>query len=175
RDVAHPDPHSFPTRRSSDLSPVHLHGILEPGAVTVQPARLVIGMRRVALEQGIQIFEETPVTHIETGDPVRVHTDDGTVTAQSVVLATNAWAAAIPALSRLIVPVNSSIVVTEPVRDVLHGSGWRGDEAINDSQTMVNYYRKTRDGRLAFGKGTGALARGSHIDATFSAHEPSLR
>lgn len=156
-------------------SPVHLHGILEPGAVTVQPARLVIGMRRVALEQGIQIFEETPVTHIETGDPVRVHTDDGTVTAQSVVLATNAWAAAIPALSRLIVPVNSSIVVTEPVRDVLHGSGWRGDEAINDSQTMVNYYRKTRDGRLAFGKGTGALARGSHIDATFSAHEPSLR
>src|SRR5690606_25090150 len=72
-------------------------------------------------------------------------------------------------------PVNSSIVVTEPVPQLLREIGWAGDEAINDSQTMVNYYRKTRDGRIAFGKGTGALAWGSRIDATFDRHEASLR
>lgn len=156
-------------------SPVHLHGILEPGAVTVQPARLVTGMRRVAMELGVEIFEETPVFHLETGRTVRVHTDRGAVTAGAVVLATNAWAVAIPVLSRLIVPVNSSIVVTEPVPELLEGSCWPGDEAINDSQAMVNYYRKVRGGRIAFGKGTGALSRGTHIDdATFGSHEPSL-
>lgn len=156
-------------------SPVHLQGILEPGAVTLQPARLVLGMRRVALEQGVTIFEDTPVTHLQSGRTVQVHTEHGVVTGDTVVLATNAWAAAIPGLSRLIVPVNSSIVVTEPVSDLLQASGWTGDEAINDSQTMVNYYRKTSGGRLAFGKGTGALSRGSHIDGTFGRHEPSLR
>ncbi len=156
-------------------SPVHLQGILEPGAVTLQPARLVLGMRRVALEKGVTIFEDTPVTHLQPGRLVQVHTDHGLVTGESVVLATNAWAAAIPALSRFIVPVNSSIVVTEPVPQLLREIGWAGDEAINDSQTMVNYYRKTRDGRIAFGKGTGALAWGSRIDATFDRHEASLR
>lgn len=156
-------------------SPVHLQGIFEPGAVTVQPARLAIGMRRVAMEMGVEIFEETPVLHLETGRTVRVHTDRGAVTAGAVVLATNAWAVAIPALSRLIVPVNSSIVVTEPVPDILNGSCWPGDEAINDSRKMVNYYRKTRGGRIAFGKGTGALSRGSRIDdATFGSHALSL-
>lgn len=155
-------------------SAVHLHGILEPGAVTLQPARLVLGMRRVALEKGVVIFEESPVTHLQPGPVVRVHTGQGVVSGCSVVLATNAWASAIPALSRLIVPVNSSIVVTEPIPELLQAWGWSGDEAINDSQKMVNYYRKTRDGRIAFGKGTGALSRGSHIDAVFSRDVPSL-
>lgn len=149
-------------------SSVHLAGVLERSNATVQPAALVRGMRRVALEAGIEIYENSGVTDIQPGNPVRLSTAQGQLSAANVVLATNAWAAALPELAKLIVPVNSSIVVTQPLPERLERMGWTGAEAITDSQLMVDYYRTTRDGRIAFGKGTGGLAYGSKIGAVFS-------
>ncbi|CPK06558.1 oxidoreductase [Bordetella pertussis] len=88
--------------------------------------------------------------------------------AGTVVLANNVWAAAIPELAPLITPVNSALVVTEPIGERLQELGWRGNEAITDSQLLVGYYRKTRDGRLVFGKGSGALSSGGRIGQVFS-------
>ncbi|WP_243751286.1 FAD-binding oxidoreductase [Paraburkholderia sp. BL10I2N1] len=154
-------------------SGVHRSGVLERTNATVQPAALIRGMRRVALERGVLIYENSQVREFTHDCPSVIRTANGEIRAETVVLATNAWAASIPELSRLIVPVNSSIVVTEPVPDRLRSIGWTGGEAITDSQLMVNYYRTTRDGRIAFGKGTGALAFGSAIGSTFSYHEAS--
>lgn len=156
-------------------SHVHLAGVFERSNATVQPALLVSGMRRVALANGVEIHEHTGVTAISPGEPVEVSTASASIRADRVVLATNAWAAALPELASAIVPVNSSIVVTEAIPHRLTEIGWTGGEAITDSQLMVDYYRTTHDGRIAFGKGTGALAYGSQIDATFSDHSPSLR
>lgn len=155
-------------------STVHLAGVFERSNATVQPALLARGMRRVALEKGIEIHERSGVTGIEPGNPARVSTARGEVEARSVVLATNAWAAALPELASLMVPVNSSIVVTEAVPGRLAKAGWSGGEAITDSQLMVDYYRTTRDGRIAFGKGTGAIAYGSRIGTVFSEDAASL-
>lgn len=154
-------------------SPVHQAGVLERSNATVQPAALVKGMRRVALAAGIRIFENTKVRDFSRGEPSTISTDAGEVRAASVVLATNAWAAAIPELSKLIVPVNSSIVVTEPIPERLAEIGWTGGESITDSQLMVDYYRTTRDGRVAFGKGSGAIEYGSTIGKRFSYDEES--
>ncbi|MNP28957.1 Gamma-glutamylputrescine oxidoreductase [compost metagenome] len=85
-----------------------------------------------------------------------------------MVLATNAWSAAIPELAKLFVPVGSSIVVTQPIGERLNSLGWSGAEAITDSQLLVDYYRTTADGRIAFGKGTGALSYGSRMGKVFS-------
>lgn len=155
-------------------SDTHLAGVYERSNATVQPGALVRGMRQVALKAGIRIFEKTPVNGIEPGRTVRLTSNAGHVSAGTVVLASNAWAAAIPELARLIVPVNSSIVVTEPIPSKLKAMGWTGEQSITDSQLMVDYYRTTRDGRIAFGKGTGALAYGSRIDDTFSQHQDSI-
>ena len=171
---ARPFEHMLPedvARRTG--SRMHRAGVFERGNATVQPARLVRGMRRVALERGIVIHENTPVLELSHGYPAVIRSASGTILAKSVVLATNAWAAAIPEISRLIVPVNSSIVVTQAIPERLAALGWTGGEAITDSQLMVGYYRTTRDGRIAYGKGTGALSRGGVIDATFSRHEES--
>ena len=149
-------------------SRTHLAGVLERSNATVQPAALVRGMRRVALAAGVQIHENSGVTRIEPGSPARLHTANGQVSAANVVLATNAWSAALPELAKLIVPVNSSIVVTEPIAKRLEQMGWTGAEAITDSQMMVDYYRTTRDGRIAFGKGTGVISYGAKITPMFS-------
>ena len=149
-------------------SPAHLGGVFEVSNATVQPYALVQGMRRVALDAGVAIFENSPIRMIEPGATGCLIADGGTLTADRVVLATNAWSAAIPELARLIVPVNSSIVMTHPLGDKLEQIGWTGGESITDSQLMVNYYRTTRDGRIAFGKGTGAMNFGSAIREVFS-------
>ncbi len=155
-------------------SAVHLAGVFERSNATVQPALLVEGMRRVALAMGVEIHEGTGVSDIEPGQPALVKTAQANLRARSVVLAVNAWAATIPALAKLIVPVNSSIVTTEAMPQRLADIGWTGGEAITDSQLMVDYYRTTRDGRIAFGKGTGALSFGSKIGEVFSEDAASL-
>lgn len=156
-------------------SNVHLAGVFEASNATVQPAALVQGLRRVALESGVVIFEHTSVAAIHPGTPARLHTPGGVLEADTVVLANNAWAAAIPEISRLITPVNSSIVVTQPLNGQFDKIGWTGGESITDSQLMVDYYRTTRDGRIAFGKGTGALAYRSKINDVFSDHADSIK
>ncbi|QHA82832.1 FAD-dependent oxidoreductase [Pseudomonas mediterranea] len=148
-------------------SPMHLEGVLEISNATVQPARLVRGLRRVALEKGIKIFENTPMIGLERGKPAVLQVPKGRIAAQSVVLANNAWAAAIPELRRTVLPVTSTIVATAPIPDRLESIGWTGGEAITDSQLMVDYYRTTRDGRIAFGKGTGMISYGSRVDASY--------
>jgi glycine/D-amino acid oxidase-like deaminating enzyme len=156
-------------RRSG--SEVHLGGVFDPSVATVQPARLAWGLRRIALQKGIKIFEKTPVTAFDRQKPVHLTTPAGRVVADRVVIASNVWASAIPELSRVIVPVTSTVVITEPIPDRLAEIGWIGGEAITDSQLFVDYYRTTLDGRIAFGKGTGALAFGSRIGARFQYSE----
>ncbi|HVI52031.1 MAG TPA: FAD-binding oxidoreductase [Candidatus Sulfotelmatobacter sp.] len=152
-------------RRSG--SSVHLEGVVEASNATVQPARLVRGLRRVALDKGVSIFEKTRVVHFERGQPARLRTPSGSVGARRVVLATNAWASAIAELRLAILPVTSTIVATRPMPERLEAIGWTGGEAVTDSQLMVDYYRTTRDGRIAFGKGTGMIAFASRFGSGF--------
>lgn len=144
-------------------SPRHLAGVFEPTAATVQPALLARGLRRVALERGIHLFEGTPMQALERARPLRVRTPLGTLVADKVVVALDSWSGALPELRRAFFVVASDIVATEPAPDQLEKIGWTSGLAISDSRLLVNYYRTTRDGRIAFGRGGGRLARGSDI------------
>jgi putative aminophosphonate oxidoreductase len=153
-------------RRSG--SRIHLAGVFEPAAATVQPASLVRGLRRVALELGIRIYEGTRVTGFGRERPLAIRTDgDGLLAAEKLVVAMNAWAAGLPELRRSLVVVSSDIVATAPIPDRLAEIGWTGGEGITDSQMMVNYYRTTHDGRIAFGQGTAEVGYGGRIGASF--------
>ncbi len=81
---------------------------------------------RVALALGVEIHERCGVSQIVPGQPARLLNAGARVQAKAVVLATNAWSAALPRLSRLIVPVNSSIAVTEAIPQRLERIGWTG-------------------------------------------------
>jgi putative aminophosphonate oxidoreductase len=151
-------------------SPVHLAGVFEASAATVQPAKLARGLRQVALESGIRIYEHSKVLNFTRERPHRLSLAAGSVQATKVVLATNAWAAAVPELRRLLVVVSSDMIVTEPLGERLAEIGWTGGEGITDSQMMVHYYRTTRDGRIAFGKGGWGIAFGARINGGFDRH-----
>lgn len=152
-------------RRSG--SPAHLAGVFDPGPATVQPARLARGLAAVARRQGIRVVERAPMTELADGARVRVATTRGTVEADRVVLAINAWAAALPELRRSLVVVASDVVATSRVPERLDALGWEPGLAISDSRRLVNYYRRLADGTVIFGKGGGALAAGGRIAPWF--------
>jgi glycine/D-amino acid oxidase-like deaminating enzyme len=147
-------------------SPVHLGAAYEKSTATVQPALLARGLRRVALERGVRIYERTAMIDLDRKAGV-VRTPSGAVRSGAVVLALNAWAIKIRELSRALVAVASDMVATAPMPGRLAESGWTGGEAISNCRLMVHYYRTTKDGRVAFGRGGGRLAFGGRVNSNF--------
>lgn len=154
-------------------SPVHLGAAFEAGAATVQPALLARGLRRVALARGVRVHERTPMVELDR-QAGAVRTPSGSVRAGAIVLALNAWAIKIRELSRALVAVASDMVATEPMPERLAASGWTGGEAISNCRLLVHYYRTTRDGRVAFGRGGGRLAFGGRVNSNFDYSESQM-
>ena len=48
--------------------------------------------------------------------------------------------------------------------ELLEEIGWTGGECITDSRALVDYFRTTPDGRIAFGWGGGRIAIGARLD-----------
>ncbi len=152
--------------RTRCASPAFRSGAFMRDGASVQPAFLARGLRRVVVESGVRIHENTPVTRLEYGSPVRLATPSGSVRAKHVVLALNAWATAWPQLERRLVAWSSYIVLTAPAPDRLKEIGWTGGELISDFRTSLRYFRTTPDGRIAFGGGGGRARR--KIDDAFT-------
>lgn len=149
----------------------HLGGVIDPTNATVQPALLVAGIKRVALEMGIEIYEKTPVTELSYDVPAKLITPYADVTAKKVVLATNVWVAAIPELEKYIMPVSSSLIVTEPMPEQLAAMGLKHGLGITDSYQIISYYRSTMDGRIVYGDSFAGLSHGGKITDLFSQHD----
>ena len=144
--------------RARCASPLFLGGALYRLNATVHPARLALGLRAKLLERGVRIHERTEVTRI--GRDGGVETRVGRVRAGGVVLAVNTATGRFPGYRLALGVASSHIVLTEPIPEILDELGWTGGEAIVDSRTLVHYTRTTRDGRIAFGWGGGAMGIG---------------
>jgi putative aminophosphonate oxidoreductase len=164
-------------RRSG--SRANLAGVFSPLAATVQPGKLVRGLRRVALQMGIHIYERSPMTDLNAGPPATLHTPYGKLVADKVVLAINAWmASSLPQLAhqfaRSIAVVSSDMIITDPAPDLLHACGLAGGISVLDSRTFVYYYRSTPDGRLMLGKGGNTFAWRGRVLPVFDQASPYL-
>lgn len=142
-------------------SPLFLGGVAYRVNATVHPARLALGLREKLLARGVRIHERTEVTKLLRAGGVE--TRAGRVRAGATVLAANSATAGFPGYRLALAVASSHIVLTEPVPDVLEDLGWTAGEAIVDSRTLVHYMRTTRDGRIVFGWGGGAMGRGGRL------------
>jgi glycine/D-amino acid oxidase-like deaminating enzyme len=138
-------------------------GVFWRDCATVQPARLVRGLRRVAAER-IRLHEHSRVNRIEDG---RVATDRGSVRAKDVVVAVNAAAAGWKPIRRQLTVFGSYVVLTEPVPELLEQINWTGGEAVIDGRMFIHYFRTTNDGRVLMGSGSGPIGFGGRIDRRF--------
>lgn len=130
-----------------------------PHCAAIHPARLARGLADAVERRGVRIYEETPVTAIDPGrggHRPRVVTGRGTVRADVVVRATEAWTATLPGQHRTLVPVYSLMIATEPLGDAFwKEAGLAERETFGDHRHLIIYGQRTADGRIAFG-GRGA-------------------
>jgi glycine/D-amino acid oxidase-like deaminating enzyme len=127
----------------------NLGAMFTPHCAAIHPAKLVHGLARAVERLGVTIYEHTPVLAIEPG---RLRTTSGTVRAEVVVRATEAFSAELPGLGRAIAPVYSLMIATEPLSDVFWADARLGTRpTFADFRRMIIYGQRTADGRLAFG------------------------
>ncbi len=146
-------------------SPSFRAGAFYPHAATVQPARLALGLRERLRARGVELFESTPVRALrDAPGGVEARTAAGTVRAGAAVLAiggaVRSWHGP---LRHSLSIASSHIVLTEPVPDLIEEAGWTGGECITDSRALIDYFRTTPDGRIAFGWGGGRIAAGARL------------
>jgi glycine/D-amino acid oxidase-like deaminating enzyme len=145
-----------------------LGGLYAPHSARVQPAALVAGLAAAVERRGVDIYEATPVTAIRpgrasgsgSGGPggsggsagAVAQTVFGDVRAKSVLRCTEGFTAALPGARRALLPMNSSMVVTEPLPDsAWQKIGWDGFETLSDEAHAYMYAQRTADGRIALG------------------------
>lgn len=148
-------------------SPRFRRGALFRDGATVQPARLARLVRRRALAAGVALHERTRVVSIRPGRPCTLATSAGEVRAAEVVVALNAALAGWPPVASRLTAFGSTVVLTEPVPDLLAAIGWTGGESVVDGRSFVHYFRTTPDGRVLMGSGSGPIGRGGEIDDRF--------
>jgi len=126
-------------------------GIRDTGTGHINPMKLVVGSARVAAEAGAQIFENSRVERLDRRDGrIVAVTDKGEVSAERVLIATNAYGGGLnPQVDAHVMPIGSFIGATEPLADP--DAVLPGGESCDDSRFVVRYFRKSGDGRLLFG------------------------
>lgn len=133
-----------------------------PHGARLHPVKLVTGLAAAVEALGVTVHESTPVTEIRQGHAI---TPYGTVRAPYVLRCTEGFTANLKGQKRTWLPMNSSMIATEPLTDAQWDAvGWDGLETLGDMAHAYMYAQRTADGRIALG-GRGVPYRfGSRTD-----------
>lgn len=136
----------------------YVGGLLDSGGGQLHPLNYALGLAEAARRAGARIFEDSGVERLDDGRECVARTARGTVAADHVILAGNAY---LNPLSRridqvvrpTIMPVSTYVVATEPLGYARAAAILPGDLAVADINFVLNYYRLSADKRLLFGGG----------------------
>ena len=141
-------------------TPLYHGGVLNLRNLHLHPLKLCTGEARAAVALGAEVFERSEVIGIDTGAAPRVRTATGSVRADAIVLAGNAYhRLERRRLRGLVIPAILGNLVTERLDAGTLDAIDPERLAVYDSRVVLDYYRPTEDGRLLFGGGTNYSGR----------------
>jgi gamma-glutamylputrescine oxidase len=118
------------------------------------PLNYCLGLAAAAQRAGVVIYKNARVVDLDTGQKPWARTASGKVTAKYMVIGGNAYLGrTVKALYGRIMPVTSFIVTTEPLGENMAKSLVADNEAVADTNFILDYFRRTADNRLLFGGG----------------------
>lgn len=143
------------TMRRTVASERYVGGLLDRHGGHLHPLNLALGEAEAVRRHGGRLFEQSAVTHIDYGQPAKLHTALGSVSANLVILAGNAYLGEKlePRLSRLSMPCGSQIITTEPLSADMALSLLPDNYCVEDCNYLLDYFRLTADNRLLYGGG----------------------
>jgi gamma-glutamylputrescine oxidase len=133
--------------RERGMPPAFPCGAMEESGGTLHTGKFVLGLRRAALARGIRIYEQTAVLRIEETKPIRLVTAGGTLNADKLVMAANAYAAEIGRPGDRVSPLYITLFETAPLSDAQLEAigGWKGREGIYTAHESMESYRLTAE------------------------------
>jgi len=155
RDDADPGSMSwYPRERVHEVigSERYMGGYLDRSDGHLHPLKLCLAEAVLARENGVEIFEHSPVIEVRHGARPVLRTENGNVTAEFVIVCCNAYLdGLVPALSGSVLPAGSFIIATEPLDDALAARLLPLDSAVADENVLLDYYRLSAEHRVLFG------------------------
>ena len=140
-------------------SPTYLAGLWHRDGHNgiVDPARICWGLKRVILELGVRIFENTALDEVKPLGKRKMQAicQGGVIESDKVLMATNGFYNKMRKVRRAIVPVWDYQLATEPLNEAqLDSIGWhKTRHALSNDANMFHYYRITQDNRITWGGG----------------------
>ena len=134
---------------------IYYGGVLHRMTPTLHPLLYTQGIARLAISQGIEVFENTrAVAYEDQGERVVIATGDGgKINAEKLLLATNAYLGKLePKLASRFLPVYSAMAATEVLTPDLMSRTMRLDCGVLEVG-LGRFFRSTGDNRLIIGGG----------------------
>ena len=130
-------------------------GLYDPEGAHLNPLKLALGLAAAIERAGGRIHEQSKaLSYQEQGGGFRVNTEHGSVRADVLVLACNAYLDELdPQLSSCILPVGTYQVATAPLTPEQATALLPRNVCVTDNQFVLDYFRRTPDNRLLFGGG----------------------
>lgn len=128
--------------------------IYEPEGFGVHPARLAFGLAAEVASLGVRLVDHCEAMSMErAGTAHHVETGKGPIRAGTVIIATNGYTTGRPlrSLERLVVPIGSYIIVTEPIGRDRAEAIFPGGAMTYSKRRLLNYMRRTHDDRILLG------------------------
>jgi gamma-glutamylputrescine oxidase len=142
----------------------YLGGLVDSRSGHLHPLKYTLGLARAAEQEGVVIFENTPVLRYETtgvrgvsraggvSAPITVHTTHGQVRCAQLILCGNAYLGSVaPPLSRRILGVGTYMIATEPLDPGRLHRLLPSHAAVADMNWILDYFRPSADHRILFG------------------------
>jgi glycine/D-amino acid oxidase-like deaminating enzyme len=153
-------------------SPSYLGSLLSTRTTAlVHPGKLALSLAKACADAGVEFFENSPVLGIDSelpGAPVTLTLAGGFVSADRVVLATNAFPSLLKRFRLHTVPVYDYVLMTEPLTaSQLESIGWQGREGLSDPANQFHYYRLSADNRILWGGYDAIYHYGGRIRAAY--------
>lgn len=140
---------------------INLHNtegaVLDPNAGQINGAQYVRGLRPVLVEQGVEVYENTPVINVQEGQEITLTTPHAEVRAKAIVLATNGYVGKLGYFKDAVFPLHSHVFATVPLtHEQQHEIGWLKYSGFSDDYDRISYSVMTSEGNLVFGGGSNA-------------------
>lgn len=139
------------------------HGALTiPIGFGLNPRKYAYGLLSSAVKNGGKVFANSPVIDLKKiGGTFRLTTPQGSITADRVIIATNAYAAEnLPDwMAGRFMPLNSSVIVTDPLTPKqIEAQGWSSAQMAYDTRQLLHYFRLMPNRQFLFGMRGGLFS-----------------
>lgn len=131
--------------RERGIPGAFLSGAMEEKGGTLHPGKLVMGLRGALIRAGVRIHEQSRVLQVVPGKQVKLICEKGSITADRLVVATNAYTTDIGKPGNRLAPLLVTLFESAPLSDgqLAALGGWTNREGIYTAHECMESYRLT--------------------------------